>query len=160
MNTTTCPTGGPATGERPLRSAAEALGKQETDAAVCGPYEGGNNWMLSSSTVLQTELGCALNVGVAGFILKDATFDDFVGTIRSVARGERVLPVPMTGTLFSQIARGDHHMIGFHDHVRVRRIPLDEVEALCDPDVAFMNVNTPAERDRAERIAAESSHAG
>lgn len=60
----------------------------------------------------------------------------------------------------AQIARGDHHMIGFHDHVRVRRIPLDEVEALCDPDVAFMNVNTPAERDRAERIAAESSHAG
>lgn len=51
------------------------------------------------------EISQFVNVGVAGFILKDATFDDFVGTIRSVAEGERVLPPRMTGTLFSQIAR-------------------------------------------------------
>jgi len=51
------------------------------------------------------EIAEFVNVGVAGFILKDATFDDFVGTIRSVAEGVRVLPPPMTGTLFSQIAR-------------------------------------------------------
>ena len=46
-----------------------------------------------------------VNVGVAGFILKDATMEDFVGTIRSVADGARVLPPRMTGTLFSQIAQ-------------------------------------------------------
>ena len=46
-----------------------------------------------------------VNAGVAGFILKDATFEEFVGTIRSVADGVRVLPPRMTGTLFSQIAR-------------------------------------------------------
>ena len=51
------------------------------------------------------EIAQFVNVGVAGFILKDATFEDFVGTIRSVAEGVRVLPAPMTGTLFSQIAR-------------------------------------------------------
>jgi DNA-binding NarL/FixJ family response regulator len=51
------------------------------------------------------EIAQLVNVGVAGFILKDATFDDFVGTIRSVAQGARVLPPRMTGTLFSQIAR-------------------------------------------------------
>ncbi len=51
------------------------------------------------------EIADFVNAGVAGFILKDATFDDFVGTIRSVAEGGRVLPPPMTGTLFSQIAR-------------------------------------------------------
>jgi DNA-binding NarL/FixJ family response regulator len=51
------------------------------------------------------EIAQLVNVGVAGFILKDATFEDFVGTIRSVAEGQRVLPPPMTGTLFSQIAR-------------------------------------------------------
>ena len=45
-----------------------------------------------------------VNAGVAGFILKDATFEDFIGTIRSVASGTRVLPPRMTGTLFSQIA--------------------------------------------------------
>ncbi|MDB4887969.1 MAG: hypothetical protein JWN79_3407 [Gemmatimonadetes bacterium] len=50
------------------------------------------------------EIAEFVNVGVAGFILKDATFDDFVGTIRSVANGGRVLPPLMTATLFSQIA--------------------------------------------------------
>jgi DNA-binding NarL/FixJ family response regulator len=51
------------------------------------------------------EIAEFVNAGVAGFILKDATFEDFIGTIRSVADGARVLPPPMTGTLFSQIAR-------------------------------------------------------
>lgn len=46
-----------------------------------------------------------VNAGVAGFILKDASLDDFVATIRAVASGKRVLPERMTGTLFSQIAR-------------------------------------------------------
>ena len=41
--------------------------------------------------------------GVSGFIVKDATFDDFVGTIRSVAAGASVLPPSLTGSLFSQI---------------------------------------------------------
>lgn len=51
------------------------------------------------------EIAEFVNAGVAGFILKDASFEDFVGTIRSVADGARVLPAPMTGTLFSQIAK-------------------------------------------------------
>lgn len=51
------------------------------------------------------EIAEFVNVGVAGFILKDATFEDFVATIRSVADGARVLPPRMTGTLFSQIAQ-------------------------------------------------------
>ena len=50
------------------------------------------------------EIAEFVNAGVAGFILKDATFEDFVGTIRSVADGARVLPPRMTGSLFSQIA--------------------------------------------------------
>ena len=41
--------------------------------------------------------------GVSGFILKNATFDDFVGTIRSVAAGASVLPPSLTSSLFSQI---------------------------------------------------------
>ena len=51
------------------------------------------------------EVAQFVNAGVAGFILKDATLEDFVTTVRTVARGERVLPTRMTGTLFSQIAR-------------------------------------------------------
>jgi DNA-binding NarL/FixJ family response regulator len=46
-----------------------------------------------------------VNLGVSGFIMKDATLDDLVNTIRSVAGGANVLPPQMTGTLFSQIAR-------------------------------------------------------
>jgi two-component system, NarL family, response regulator DevR len=46
-----------------------------------------------------------VNAGVSGFVLKDATFDELVGTIRSVAAGEKVLPPRMTESLFSQIAR-------------------------------------------------------
>ena len=46
-----------------------------------------------------------VNAGVSGFILKDATVDDLVTTIRQVANGVHVLPPAMTSTLFSQIAR-------------------------------------------------------
>ena len=44
-----------------------------------------------------------VKAGVSGFILKDATFNDFAGTIRSVASGTSVLPPSLTGSLFSQI---------------------------------------------------------
>lgn len=39
-----------------------------------------------------------------GFILKNATVEDVIKTIRAVARGETVLPPPMTGSLFSHVA--------------------------------------------------------
>ncbi|MEQ1693327.1 MAG: response regulator transcription factor [Gemmatimonas sp.] len=45
-----------------------------------------------------------VNAGVAGFVLKDTGFDEFVATIRRVAAGEKVLPARMTDTLFAQIA--------------------------------------------------------
>jgi two-component system nitrate/nitrite response regulator NarL len=65
------------------------------------------------------EIAQFVNAGVAGFILKDATFEDFVETIRSVAAGARVLPPRMTGTLFSQIARA-----------AVKRGAIDAIEAV------------------------------
>jgi DNA-binding NarL/FixJ family response regulator len=46
-----------------------------------------------------------VNAGVSGFILKDATFEDLLTTIRSVAEGAHVLPPAMTSSLFSQIAK-------------------------------------------------------
>jgi DNA-binding NarL/FixJ family response regulator len=46
-----------------------------------------------------------VNVGVSGFVLKDASFDEFIATIRSVATGKKVLPPRMTESLFSQIAK-------------------------------------------------------
>ena len=46
-----------------------------------------------------------VNAGVCGFVLKDATFDEFVATVRSVAAGEKVLPPRMTESLFARIAK-------------------------------------------------------
>ncbi len=44
-----------------------------------------------------------VKAGVSGFILKDATIDDFLETIRSVAQGKKVLPPPLAGSLFTHI---------------------------------------------------------
>jgi DNA-binding NarL/FixJ family response regulator len=44
-----------------------------------------------------------VKAGASGFILKDATLDDFLATIRSVAEGGKVLPPILNGSLFSQI---------------------------------------------------------
>ena len=49
------------------------------------------------------EMAEFVRAGVAGFILKDATLRDFLKTIRSVAKGVKVLPSPMADSLFSQI---------------------------------------------------------
>lgn len=44
-----------------------------------------------------------VKAGVSGFILKDATLDDFLQTIRLVAKGAKVLPPPLADSLFSHI---------------------------------------------------------
>lgn len=46
-----------------------------------------------------------VNAGIAGFIIKDASLEEFVATIRTVAGGESVLPLRLVNALFSQIAR-------------------------------------------------------
>ena len=44
-----------------------------------------------------------IKAGASGFILKDASFEDFQSTINSVADGNNVLPPVLNGSLFSQI---------------------------------------------------------
>ncbi len=44
-----------------------------------------------------------VEVGAAGFILKDATIEDVLGTIRAVARGIRILPPLLTESLFTHV---------------------------------------------------------
>jgi DNA-binding NarL/FixJ family response regulator len=44
-----------------------------------------------------------VQAGAAGFILKDATIEDFLGTIRAIARGIRILPPLLTGSLFTHV---------------------------------------------------------
>jgi DNA-binding NarL/FixJ family response regulator len=52
---------------------------------------------------IQLDLYEYVEAGVSGFVLKDATFDSFLGTIRRVADGGKVLPPVLTDSLFSQI---------------------------------------------------------
>ena len=50
------------------------------------------------------EIGEFVNAGVSGFVLKDASLDELVATIRTVAAGGKVLPPRLTQSLFTQIA--------------------------------------------------------
>ncbi|MEX0928443.1 MAG: response regulator transcription factor [Balneolales bacterium] len=51
----------------------------------------------------QSEILDFIQAGVNGFILKDATVEDFLATIRLVNQGEKILPPFLIGSLFSQI---------------------------------------------------------
>lgn len=45
-----------------------------------------------------------VQAGVEGFIIKNATLEEVVNTIRAITRGEKVLPTLMTESLFFQVA--------------------------------------------------------
>ena len=73
-----------------------------------------------------------VNAGVCGFVLKDATFEEFVATIRAVAAGQKVLPPRLTESLFSQIAqevdgRGREHVL---EDVRMTRREREVIELI------------------------------
>jgi two-component system nitrate/nitrite response regulator NarL len=54
---------------------------------------------------LMEDVGGYVRAGASGFIMKDASFDDFFATIRTVAAGAEVLPQALTNSLFAQIVR-------------------------------------------------------
>jgi len=54
---------------------------------------------------LMEDVGNYVRAGASGFIMKDASFDDFFATIRAVAGGAEVLPQALTNSLFTQIVR-------------------------------------------------------
>jgi DNA-binding NarL/FixJ family response regulator len=51
----------------------------------------------------QKEVMEFVQAGVCGFILSTATLDDFIKTVQAVGKGEKVLPTPLTTSLFLQI---------------------------------------------------------
>lgn len=53
----------------------------------------------------QEDVADYVRAGASGFIMKDASFEEFFATIRAVAAGAEVLPRALTTSLFSQIVR-------------------------------------------------------
>jgi len=53
---------------------------------------------------LQADIVEFVEAGASGFILKNAAIREFLATIRSVVKGEKVLPPSLTGSLFSHVA--------------------------------------------------------
>src|SRR5690242_9346623 len=74
-------------------------------AATLSKQRPGTKIVVMDLVPMNEDIVQFVNAGVSGFVLKDATFDEFVATIRSVAAGGKVLPPRMAETLFSQIAR-------------------------------------------------------
>ncbi len=56
---------------------------------------------------IQEDVADYVRAGASGFIMKDASFDDFFATIRRVASGAQVLPPALTTSLFAQIIRNE-----------------------------------------------------
>ncbi len=54
---------------------------------------------------LQEYVADYVRAGASGFIMLDASFDEFFETIRAVADGAEVLPRALTNSLFTQIVR-------------------------------------------------------
>ena len=53
----------------------------------------------------QEDVANYVRAGASGFIMKDASFEDFFATIRAVAGGAEVLPQALTNSLFTQIVK-------------------------------------------------------
>ena len=62
---------------------------------------------------VQEDFGAFIRAGASGFIVKDATVEELVATLRSVAEGVDVVPRALTGRLLSLVA----------EHAVVRRTP-------------------------------------
>jgi DNA-binding NarL/FixJ family response regulator len=74
-------------------SVVELVRKNLPEAKVIGM-----GFVPSQSDILEF-----VAAGASGFILKDATVKEFLGTIRSVAQGIKVLPPQLTDSLFSHV---------------------------------------------------------
>jgi len=83
----------------------------------------------------QSDILECVKAGVSGFILKDATIKEVFRTIRSVARGTKVLPSLLTGSLFTQIieyALNGREPAKLIEAVRMTRRERQVIELIAD----------------------------
>ena len=90
----------------------------------------------------QEEVAAFVRAGASGFIMKDASFEDFFATIRAVANGEEVLPSELTNSLFSQIVANvsTEHRARLAEEVRMTSRELEVIallgEGLSNKEIA------------------------
>ncbi|MFC1552049.1 response regulator [Candidatus Latescibacterota bacterium] len=77
---------------------------------------------------IQAEILQYVETGVSGFILKDATSDEFLKTIRSVANDDKVLPSNLTESLFSQIVNNEINLLETSKLIHAVRMTKQERE--------------------------------
>jgi DNA-binding NarL/FixJ family response regulator len=65
----------------------------------------------------QEDVADFVRAGASGFIMKDASFENFFTTIRAVAAGAQVLPPALTRSLFNQIVQRTKASVGNKAHV-------------------------------------------
>ena len=63
--------------------------------------------IIMRTVAIQEDVADYVRAGASGFIMKDASFNDFFDTIRQVAAGGQVLPPALTTSLFAQIIRNE-----------------------------------------------------
>jgi DNA-binding NarL/FixJ family response regulator len=83
---------------------------------------------------VQGDITQYVKAGASGFILKDATLDEFLLTIRTVANGKNVLPPYLNDSLFSKII--EHALKGgkkkLRDAVRMTKREREVIELIAD----------------------------
>ena len=92
------------------------------------------NVIIMDLAPVQADILQYVKAGASGFILKDATLDDFLVTIKSVAEGFKVLPPILTDSLFSQIV--EHAVKGgkvkLKDAIRMTNREREVIELIAD----------------------------
>jgi DNA-binding NarL/FixJ family response regulator len=107
----------------------------------------------------QEDVIAFIKAGANGFIVKDATLEDFVRTIRAVADGADVVPPSLTGTLLSHIVEhaGSHSPSALREAVqmtkREREITSLIAEGMSNKEIAQrLNIATDTVKSHVHNI--------
>lgn len=100
-----------------------------------------------------------VGVGVTAFVLKDASTEEFVRTIRLVATGALVLPQELSESLFSQIVRGadDSGRAAASAEARLTQRELEVIaiigEGLSNKEIAYrLNIATQTVKSHVRNV--------
>jgi molybdopterin-guanine dinucleotide biosynthesis protein A len=130
-----------------LRPGLGALGGIHT--AVCWAEEAGYLGALVAACDMPF-----LSAQLLRELVRDAGGDEVVAPESESRRGLEPLCAwygsGCREAIEAALDRGDRHVISIFGDVPVRTLPLDELARFGDPELMFLNVNTPEDRERAE----------